>query len=426
MMRIKRCFPMIATVLLAVITAQPVLASVNNEATYPVVTDEISEWPKSPEVFSDTAVLMDADSGQVLYNKGMDEPRYPASITKIMTALLALENASLDQEVKFTDEGVKNILEGTNIQAQPWEIMTMEQCLYALLIKSANEVADQIALTVGGTREEFVAMMNAKAKELGCTNTNFNNPSGLPDAQHYTTAHDMALIYREALKNEEFCKITQTLEYTIPPTNSTSTPRVFTSHHALLVPTAPEYYEGCLGGKTGVTDLSRNTLVTGVRREDTTYIAVVMRADAGQVCADSRALFDYGYQNFEKLTIKDTTLLVPKGVTEEDITVEAKKEDTAGVLDFSFNNSLIHSKPITLAEIEQLSESQVTPEETIEPTVTEEIVSENTESAGKIELNKQYRRIIIVLAGLIVFVLVMIIITAIVKNNKRKKRMRRY
>lgn len=247
----------IGILLLSFLMGQPVWAAVQNGEKYDIATNEISGWPKGPEIYSETGVLMEAETGTVLYDSGKDETRYPASITKVMTTLLALENSSLDEEVTFTQTGLERIYEGTNINMQVGEVLTMEQCLYAVMIKSANEVAAQVAEHVGGTQEKFVEMMNERAQELGCTNTNFANPSGLPDENHWTTANDMALIFREALKNEEFVKIIGTLSYTIEPTNMNPEPRTLTSHHALLVPSAPEHYDGCIGGKTGVTEAAK-------------------------------------------------------------------------------------------------------------------------------------------------------------------------
>ena len=153
-------------------------------ATYdiPTVTNDIDGWPQGPAIMCDSAVVMEAESGEVLYNKAMDERRYPASTTKIMTALVALEHSNL------TDT------EG--------ETLTMEQCLYAIMLVSGNEVSTQVAMQVGGSVEGFVEMMNEKAQEIGCKDTHFVNANGLHDENHYTTAHDLAMIAQEAYKNE--------------------------------------------------------------------------------------------------------------------------------------------------------------------------------------------------------------------------------
>lgn len=433
-MRAKKYFSVVTAVLIALLLPQTILAEVNNDATYTITTNEIKNWPQGPDVYSDTAVLMEAETGEILYNKGMDETRYPASTTKIMTTLLALENSAMDQKVTFTATGLEHIWEGTNLEMYEGEVLTMEQCLYAVMIKSANEVADQVAETVGGTRAEFIAMMNQKAADLGCKNTHFNNPSGLPDPQHWTTAYDMALIFREALKNEEFCKIISTLEYTIPATDLTDTPRVLSSHHALLVPTAPEYYEGCLGGKTGVTDEAGNTLVTGVKKNDTTYIAVVMRADPGQVCADTRALFDYGYNSFEKLTVKGKEIVVPKGVKEADLKCEEEAADTKTVFNYYYNDHLLDSFSLSAEELQKLAADDSQETEDITENEDQPDDQDNDGQSGvnaasseekNEELKKKYQIIIIVLGGLILLSIILIIISVIVNRKKRRRKRKR-
>ena len=166
---------------------QPVLAA-------EISTNQIANWPAGPEVPTPNAVVMDADTGAILYNKGMDEVRYPASITKVMTALLAIENSSLTDQVTMGAEAASLEVPGNSrIDAVEGEVFTMEQCLHAILLASANGVTRQVAEYIAGSEENFVNMMNERAKELGCTNTHFNNSSGLPDPDHYTTPHDMAL-----------------------------------------------------------------------------------------------------------------------------------------------------------------------------------------------------------------------------------------
>ena len=399
---------------------QPVWAEVNNDEKYSIASNEISGWPQGADVYSETAVLMDADTGLVLYDKGKDEPRYPASITKVMTALLALENSSLDEQVTFTATGLERMYEGTNINMQVGEVLTMEQCLYAVMIKSANEVAAQVAEHVAGSQEAFVDVMNAKAQELGCTNTHFNNPSGLPDENHWTTANDMALIFREALKNEEFVKIIGTLSYTIDPPNLNPEARTLTSHHALLVPTAPEHYDGCIGGKTGVTEISKNTLVTAAQREDLCLIAVVMRADPGQVCADTTALFDYGFSQFEKLEVENGQLVVPKGTTEEDLTVTEAEVDGGIVRSYALGDHTLGVTSVSAEEIEQQEEEvRQQEEEKIQQAQEDE---QAVQQAQEDEMTNHYRMIILVMGIIIIVLIVVAVIRAIYNSVKRRKR----
>ena len=169
-----------------------------NRTPAAVATNNVQNWPAGPETTSEAAVLIDADTGAVLYDKGMNEYRYPASTTKLMTILLATENSSPKDVVTFTETGIRDVTwDSSNINAQLGEQMTMKDCWFAAYIKSANEVCAQIAEYVGGTEANFVDMMNQRAKELGCTHTHFANASGLPDENHYSSPLDLARIMRE-------------------------------------------------------------------------------------------------------------------------------------------------------------------------------------------------------------------------------------
>ncbi len=330
-----------------------------------ISTNEISGWPTGPEITSETGVLMDADSGVLLYSKGGDEIRYPASITKIMTLLLAVENCSMKEDVVFTETGTRDISwDSGNIGMQVGEVMSMKACLCALIIRSANEVAAQIAEHVGGTEQNFIDMMNQRAAEIGCTNTHFANASGLPDPNHYSTAHDMALIMREGLKNKKFRKIIGITDYTIKPTNMNSESRVLHTHHPMLAPESSYYYDGCIGGKTGYTSEAGNTLVTAVEKNGTTYIAVTMKAaDLAIASTDSTAMFNYGYQNFTKLQVNGGEVLVPNGVTVDNLTVREEPSDGEIIDNYYYGDYMVGSVTV--------------PEATPTPEPAADIVSEN-------------------------------------------------
>ena len=178
-------------------------------------------WPEGIETASRSAIVMEASTGTILYQKNIDEPHYPASITKILTALIALKYGNMSDIVTFSKDAVYNT-EGSSIARDVGEQMTLEQCLYGMLLESANECAYAIAEHIAGSVDAFVDLMNQEAAALGCTNTHFSNPHGLPEETHYTSAHDMALIAQEAWKNETFRIITGTRRYEIPPTNKHS------------------------------------------------------------------------------------------------------------------------------------------------------------------------------------------------------------
>lgn len=267
-------------------------------------------WPNGPEVQAESAVVMEASTGTILYEKNPHEELYPASITKIMTTLLAVENCSLDEEVTFSYESVHNIdRESTHISRDVGEVMTMEQCLYAVMLGSANECAYAVAEHAGKGFENFIAMMNDKAQKLGCQNTHFNNPHGLTEEEHYTSAYDMALISQAAMKNDTFRAITGTKRYTIPVTNkhpNEETPLV--NHHKMLTNYQGDtayLYDDCIGGKTGYTDLARRTLVTFAERDGMTLICVVMKENSNVDYLDTRLLLDYCFDNFTMWNISE-------------------------------------------------------------------------------------------------------------------------
>lgn len=391
-------------------------AEVNNGASYPVESNTINGWPQGPDLYSETAVLMDAETGAILYNKGMDEKRYPASITKIMTALLALEHTSLDDSVTFSEECLADqTSDSGNIGMQVGEVLTMRQCLLALMIQSANDVATQIAVHVSGSVAAFADLMNQKAQELGCSNTHFVNASGMPDENHYTTAHDMALIFQEAIKNQDFLEIIGTQSFTIDPTNKNTESRTYSTHHALVAQSAPEYYDGCFGGKTGVTSVSRNTLVSGAVRERMTLIAVAMRADPGQVCQDHINLFNYGFENFQKVEVPGGAVTIPKTVQVENLTME---EDHS----YYYESSYFVGKGAEVVEETVPEEPQtLTAEE--EPAERTPITEESVEDLSG-EESSVAKWLIYILTGLILITLIITIVSAI-KKNKRKKARRR-
>ena len=265
-------------------------------------------WPDAPETLSPGVILMEESTGTILYEKNSDEAHYPASITKIMTTLLALENGNLSDMVTFSDDAINNT-EGSGIARDYGEQMTLEQCLYGVMLESANECAYAVAEHVGGTVENFVDMMNAKAKELGCTNTHFANPHGLQDENHYTTAHDMALIAQAAYQNETFRIIIGTKMYTIPPTNKHAEETVLRNHHDMLCTyhnaNRKYLYPYCVGGKTGYTATANSTLVTYAEKDGMTLICEVMNTQSPNQFIDTVNLFDYAFDNFQVLNVAE-------------------------------------------------------------------------------------------------------------------------
>lgn len=265
----------------------------------PVKAEEY--WPEGPQIAGETAIVMEASTGTVLYEKNAHEQCYPASITKIMTSLLAVENSNLEEEVTFSQDAVYKT-EGSGISRDVGEIMTMKDCLYGLMLESANECAYAIAEHTGGSYDNFIKMMNDKAQELGCKDTHFNNPHGLPDDSHWTSVYDMALISREALKNDVFRMIVNTKRYTIPPTNKHSEETYLSNHHKMrnnFQGDEQYLYDYCIGGKTGYTSVAGSTLVTFAEKDGMTLICVVMREQSPNHYTDTRTMFDYCFENFQ-------------------------------------------------------------------------------------------------------------------------------
>lgn len=292
------------------------LFQINN---IPVQAEEY--WPEGPQISGESAIVMEASTGTVLYEKNSHEQLYPASITKIMTSLLAVENSNLDEQVTFSQDAVYKT-EGSGIWRDIGEIMTMEECLYALMLESANECAYAIAEHVGGDYDSFIKMMNDKAAELGCQDTHFNNPHGLPDENHYTSANDMALISREALQNDTFRMIVNTKRYTIPPTNKHEEETYLSNHHKMLNNYEGErqyLYDYCIGGKTGYTSVAGSTLVTFAEKDGMTLICVVMKEQAPNHYLDTRSLLDYCFENFQIYNVAENETSYSQDIQEEKI-----------------------------------------------------------------------------------------------------------
>ena len=249
-----------------------------------------------PTIASQGAVLLNAADGSVLFSQNGETQYYPASITKLMTALLVAENCNLDDTVTFSSTATTNLESGAvSIGMTEGDTLSVRQCLYALLLKSANEVGNALAEHVAGSNATFAEKMNAKAASLGCTNTHFANPHGLNDPNHYTTPHDMALIARAAFANDIVKTVASTRTYTLPATKKNPSGLTVTMGHKMLNPKDSRYYQGIIGGKTGYTSKAGNTLVTAAERNGVRLIAVVMKSQSTHY-TDTKALLDYGFK----------------------------------------------------------------------------------------------------------------------------------
>lgn len=338
--------------------------SVKATAENPAETAEVSEetadsgWPAEPSIQSPSGFLLEDTTGTILYEKGGSDVRYPGSSVKIMTMLLALENSALTDNVTFTQTGVAAAANGAaNIAVKDGEVLTMEQCLYAISLSSANDVCVQIAEQISGSVEAFVEKMNARATELGCTNTVFTNPTGLPDENQHSTAHDLALILKAAIDNPDFCTISSAAEYTIPATNMTGTARALKNTFPLSAAGSTTLYEGILAGKSGYTQASGSTLVAAAERNGTRLICVVLMGADGQTALDAMDLLDYGFGAFQRVqysdpdsTVSGGYAMLPNGVTLNQIEISEQPVEQGLSQEYYYQNRLVGHGIVTPEE----------------------------------------------------------------------------
>lgn len=272
---------------------------------------------KQPEISADAAILIDSSSEKVLYSKNENQKMYPASTTKILTAILTIENCNLNDVVTVPYEAISSITSGYSVAAlQTGEQLTVEQLLQVMLVHSANDAANVLAFHVSGSIENFANLMNNKVSELGLTNTHFTNPSGMHDENHYTTAHDLAIIMKYCMKNDTFRSLSSLKYCTIPATNKYDV-RVFNTTNELLIydnrdVSSNYYYKYAIAGKTGYTTQAKNCLVSVAKKENLELICVVLSAgiypdNVSSKFVDTKSIFDYGYNNYtiKKLREKD-------------------------------------------------------------------------------------------------------------------------
>lgn len=272
-------------------------------------------WPTGPSVRADAAIVMEATTGLILYEKDIYTAYYPASITKILTALLALENCSLSEIVTMSEAAEQNVY-GSRIGLVADEQITLEDAMYGMMLDSANEVSyaigEHVAAKINssdGSMEEFSAIMNTRAAELGCVNSHFANSHGLHDDNHYTCAYDMALISKAAIATPHFCTIAGARTHVIPPTNKNVTR--YLAHHHRFINKSNEvpHYDYTIAGKTGATNEALSTLVTIAEKDGMTLIAVVLHVDTSlHAYEDTIKILNFAFDNYSIYGIEDTEL----------------------------------------------------------------------------------------------------------------------
>lgn len=284
---------------------QPDKALLEQQREMPIQSNEIVNWPVGPVVSADAAILMEADTGTILYSKNIHKKEYPASTTKLLTTLMVTERCSLDEVVTFSHDAVFDNPPGSSgIAMDVGQTLTIEQCLNAILIRSANEVSFAVAEHITGTTDwsVFANLMNERARELGCLNSHFANPNGLPDENHYTTAYDLAMIGRAFFANEMLCRISMTRRLEIPASDTIPVAKIENSSMQ-IIPGGTYAYPYLVGCKTGYTDAARSCLVSCAERDGMKLICAVMRDENPLQYEDTISLFDYGFSNFNKVNI---------------------------------------------------------------------------------------------------------------------------
>ena len=259
-------------------------------------------WPAGPKIGAQSAILIEANTGVTLYEKNIHDKLYPASVTKILTALIAVEKCDLDEMVTFSYDAVNSIDWRTdaNMGINANDSITMEQCLYGLLVGSANEAAYAIAEHIcgEGNVSDFAKLMNEKAAELGCVDSNFVTPNGIHDENHYTSAYDLSKIATAFFDNELLCKISSTSSYMIPTSDTQPNPDMAVYAKSKLLPGKEYAYDGLVGTKTGYTEYARQTLVSCAEKNGMKLICVILKEESPGQYTDSHELFDYGFNNF--------------------------------------------------------------------------------------------------------------------------------
>ena len=288
-------------------------------------------------VDANAALLIETNTGKVIYEKDSEEQNYPASVTKILTAIIVLENCNMDDIAVASETAIGQIPEGYVVAPlKIGEEMRIEDLLYALMLKSANDAAYVLAEHVGESIDFFSDMMNQKAKEIGCTGSHFVNPNGIHDERHYTTAHDMYLIAKYAMQNEDFVRIVSTLEYTLPATNKYETEdRVMKNTNSFINPDSSYYNKNVRGIKTGTTAQAGNCLITDVARDGLEFITVVLGAEtSNSKFSETKKMIDYAYDNYA------LTKVHSKGDVIKTIEIENATEETKS-LNLLIDNEII-------------------------------------------------------------------------------------
>lgn len=403
----------------------------------PVQSNSYTNWPQGPGTYGEAAIVMEAGTGTILYAKNIDEHHYPASITKVLTALVALEKGHLDDTVTFSHDCVAFLRPGdSSIGLKEGNVISLEQALYATLLASANEgayaVGENVGINAGHDYNWFLEQMNETCRELGGQNSNFVNTNGLHDPEHYTCARDMGLIGCEAFKHPEFFQIMQTMQYQIPATDTVEE-HVFQQKHKMLRQSNANYYEYAVGGKTGFTSDALSTLITMADNGNMQLVCVVLRTLGKNIYPDTKNLFEYAFNNFTKIPVSGQEqsedveeiltdegtdyVVVPNGMEFSALDMELIPDEdnhTMATLAYSYEGN-----PVGTARA-ALSKSYIKAHEVKKDVKIEKKDTKTSEKAG---LTKKEKMIVGVLSAILVL-LIFTFVVVVIRLNKKLRRLR--
>lgn len=388
----------------------------------------------SPNIVSPSALLMDLNSGKILYEKNIDQKMYPASLTKVMTAIIALEHCDLNDIATVSYDAVMTLSSGyVTANLQVGEELTVEQLLYVLMVGSSNDAAIVLAEHISGSVDEFSKLMNEKAKDLGCTSTNFVNPNGAHDENHYSTARDLSIISKYAMQNETFRTLVKTTSYKLPITNKyESEDRLFTTTNSLLIVNNNDradnyYYKYATGIKTGFTTPAKNCLIASANKGNLELLTVVLGAgqnDQGlsERYVDTINLFEYGYDTYSlKEVIKAGGIVQTANI--RNATRDTKKLDAVVKNDVSVLIKNENKDNALLPEV-HINENLKAPIKKGDVIGTVKYTVEGIDYIEDLVASQDVKKSRFLINTIIIIIIVSFIYLYIKSNNKKKRNMR--
>lgn len=392
-----------------------------------------TSFASEPDIASTSALLVESSTGKILYEKNAYEKMYPASTTKVLTAILVLENCDLTEMATVSHNAVYSLPSGyVNANLQKGEEISVNDLMYALMVKSANDAAIVLAEHIAGSVESFADMMNKKAQEIGCQNTHFVNPNGIHNENHYSTAYDLYLMASYAMKNETFRKYVSTTSYTLPITNKyPSLDRYCVTTNDMLRTKSRYYNENIIGIKTGYTAEAKNCLIAGAQKDGIELISVVLHSDTNseglsERYVDTASLMDYGFNDFQFSNI------VKKHSVIENIEIENGSKKTR-------NLELVAKDTLTAYLNKETDFATLSPEIKLNDnlqapisagssvgtiTYTVDNIEYSTELLAKSNVEKKLNIAILVLVG--GFVLLIIGVFVLTKHSRKSMRRKKY